>query len=105
MQGCEAYWSRTYEATTPVIEILKEFCDHFGLLSRACRLYMGQNEVPKDKLLGQVLLPTILVKLADGNLRHVILFSVLAKCREHTNLTKPVVCTLPLSPLVAPDTA
>ena len=64
-QGCAACTSNLYEASAPVLEILQDFCDHFGLSSAACKLFtgvpMGHKEVPKNKLLGQVLVATKLL--------------------------------------------
>lgn len=57
-QGCAVSTSSIYEATAPVIEILQNFCDQFGLSSAACKLSTGHKEVPKNKFLGQVLLFT-----------------------------------------------
>lgn len=65
MQGCVAYTTCMYEASAPVIEILQDYCDHFGLSSAACKLSTntptGQKEVSKNKLLGQVLLASNLL--------------------------------------------
>lgn len=48
-----------YDLSAPVIEILQDFCDHFGLSSAVCKLSTGtptsHKEVPKNKILGQVL--------------------------------------------------
>ena len=55
VQGCEATWCGRYAASAPVIEILQDYCEHFGLSAAACKLYANRKEVPKSKLLGQVL--------------------------------------------------